>query len=65
MTINVTIFEVVSTGQEFQVPGDQEVSAIVSAYSANIPGLASMDSKVTVEGDTKRIVFSPRTGTKG
>lgn len=66
MAVETTVFSVVSTGQEFgPIPGDWSPEAIVSTYSSNIPGLASMQSVVTVEGTQKSIVFSPRTGTKG
>jgi hypothetical protein len=63
--VTQTVFEVVSTGQEFSVPGNWTPEQIVSSYSAHISGLGSMASEVTTEGDTKRIVFRPRTGTKG
>jgi hypothetical protein len=65
MAVTTTIFEVVSSGQEFQIPGDWTPEQIVSTYSSNIPGLGNMTPEVTVEGDVKRIVFRPRTGTKG
>lgn len=67
MAVSVTIFEVVSTGQEYSVPGDRTPEQLVAAYSANVPGLSGMQSEVTFEDDgaTKRVVFRPRTGTKG
>lgn len=64
-TVTQTVFEVVSTGQEFTIPGDWTPETIVSTYSANIAGLNNMTPEVTVEGNTKHIVFRPRTGTKG
>jgi hypothetical protein len=63
--VRTTVFEVVSTGQEFSVPGDWTAEQIVSSYGAHISGLGSMSSEVTLDGDTKSIVFRPRTGTKG
>lgn len=63
--ITRTVFEVQSTGQEFDIPGDFTADQIVSSYSGNIPGLANMQAQVREEGDTRTITFSPRTGTKG
>lgn len=63
--ITRTVFEVQSTGQEFDIPGDFTADQIVSSYQGNIPGLANMQSVVREEGDTRTITFSPRTGTKG
>lgn len=63
--ITQTVFEVQSTGQEFQIPGDFSVDQIVSSYSSNIPGLGSMQASVSEEGEVRTITFSPRTGTKG
>lgn len=63
--ITQTVFEVQSTGQEFQIPGDFNVDQIVSSYSSNIPGLANMQAHVSEEGEVRTITFSPRTGTKG
>lgn len=65
MAVGTTVVEIASTGQEYSIPGDRTPEQIVAAYTANIPGLGNMQSEVTVEGDTKRIVFRPRTGTKG
>lgn len=65
MTIQNTVFEVQSTGQEYDIPGDFSVDQIVSSYSANIPGLGNMQANVREEGSTRYITFSPRTGTKG
>jgi hypothetical protein len=65
MAIETTIMEIVSTGQEFTIPGDWSPEQLVATYGSNITGLSSMASEVTTEGSTKRIVFRPRTGTKG
>ena len=65
MAVNTTIFEVISTGQEFSIPGDYSADQIISSYSANVPGLGSMEHTVTVTDGVKRIVFRPRTGAKG
>lgn len=65
MTITNTIIEVVSTGNEFNIPGDFTPEQLVATYGASIPGLASMQSEVQVNGTTKRVIFRPRTGTKG
>jgi len=64
-TITTTVLEVVSTGQEFSIPGDYTPEQLVTTYGANVPGLASMQSEVSVSGSTKRVTFRPRTGNKG
>jgi len=67
MTIANTIMEVVSTGQEFNIPGEWTAAQLVESYSGSVSGLGGMQSAVTTENDgtTRRVVFSPRTGTKG
>jgi len=64
-TISETRFEVVSTGQEFAIPGEHSVQSIVSTYAANVPGLANMEAQESVTDGVKKITFRPRTGTKG
>lgn len=69
MAIVSTEIVIVPTDTAYSLPGDWEPSAIVSSYSANIPGLASMQSTVTTEtranGTVKIVTFTQRTGTKG
>lgn len=65
MEITKTVFEVQSTGQEFEIPGNFTSDQIVASYSASIQGLGNMQANVREEGDTRTITFSPRTGTKG
>ena len=68
-TIVSTEIIIVPTDTSYTVPGDFSAAMIVSNYSANIPGLASMASSETTEvranGTVKIVTFTTRTGTKG
>ena len=65
MAIENTLVEIVSTGQEFNVPGDWTREQIVSSFGASVTGIGSMESSEATEGTTKRVTFRPRSGTKG
>lgn len=55
-----------TSGQEFTLPGTNwTVDQVVSSFSSSVPGIGSMQSEVTTEGENKVITFRPRTGTKG
>lgn len=65
MAISTTVVEIVSTSQEFSLPGDVSAASFVSSYGQSIAGLATMASEESVDGTTKHLVFRLRTGTKG
>lgn len=65
MEITQTYVEIVGTGQEFNIPGDLTAAQFVSSYANVVAGLASMNPTTTVEGSTRRITFTQRTGNKG
>jgi hypothetical protein len=55
-----------TSGQEFNLPGTAwTADQVVSSFSASVPGIGSMQSEITMEGENKIITFRPRTGTKG
>lgn len=64
-SIQNTTIEVVSTGQDFNIPGDWTADEVVNMFSDQVQGLANMDSEETIDGTTRNIVFRPRTGNKG
>ena len=61
-----TVVTIVSTGAEYTLPGTQwTVESVVSNFADSVPGIGSMQSEVTMDGENKLISFRPRTGTKG
>ena len=65
MTIDFTKIIVTSLDSDYQIPGDMSPASIVSAYATQIPGISNMTFTERVEGNTRIVTFSPRTGTKG
>lgn len=61
-----TVIVISTSGQEYPLPGGHWTPELaVSSLSAVVPGIASMSSEVSESGDTKTIIFRPRSGTKG
>lgn len=55
-----------TSGQEFVLPGTAwTAEQVSSSFASSVPGIASMTSEITMEGENKIITFRPRTGTKG
>ena len=70
MSIVRTEFTLSTTDESFAIPGDVSAEQIVTNYATQFPALRTMtntSSVVTVEGvgEVRKIIFSPRTGTKG
>lgn len=55
-----------TSGQEFVLPGTSwNANQVASSFASSVPGIASMTSEVTMDGENQVITFRPRTGTKG
>lgn len=61
-----TLVVITTSGQELPLPGtDWTAATVVQSFAASVPGIASMNSEVSSQGEDKVITFSPRVGTKG
>lgn len=61
-----TLVVIRTTGTEYPLPGTHWTPEMaVATLSPVVPGIASMKSTVTEDGDVKVISFAPRTGDKG
>lgn len=61
-----TLVVISTSGQEFPLPGTQWTpEQVVASFASSVPGIGSMQSEVTTNGENKTITFRPRTGSKG
>lgn len=58
---------ILSTSQEFLLPGNWSAEQIKANYASDIQGITNMTSEESYEdnGTTRVLTFRPRTGNKG